>query len=137
MSRPNPITFIRRREVRPANLGSTTQESINGFTHSQRFGILPNSIWRYPDAIAPRVHYNRLVGRYVHQEYYSGRTLLHNHQWTDEVFEMMLTNQDEDRRIHENLDGSIRKQVLGQAFAEFEHPQQDLLDLPDTNKAQM
>ena len=85
------------------------------------------------DVQALRSHYNRLVGRYIEQEYGTGRVGSFADRQTLGDLEWMLTILDG----AEDLDILVRHQTryqIDNLLQDFQPPDQDILNLPDQNE---
>ena len=113
MSLPVPETFVRRRP--------STNTSLRSFEYAAR-----NLSGRSDLS-------NRDVRRNVHQENSPPGTLSGLERFSLDDLELMLTLRDD--LTVEHIDDIVRHQIQGQMFLpDAEHPDNDILALPDRNE---
>ena len=133
MPLPEPQTFVRGRRQHTEHTLTSSDTSARSLRMDDGLYVpaVLGHLQAYSVRAPVRAQYNRIVGRYVQEEYYARGRASDSERWSPEDFEWVLTMQNESPAP----EPMIRQKVLSRISSEIlESPECDLLELPDQNE---
>ena len=129
MPLPEPQTFVRARRQHTEHTLSSSETSARSLRNDD--GLYVPVVLGHLQAYSVRAQYNRIVGIYVQEEYYTRGRASDSERWLPADFEWVLIMQNESPAP----EPMSRQQVLSRISSEgLESPECDLLELPDQNE---